>query len=97
MARKKRTLKEPPKPGFYAERAQARRKKIQERDNNDPFYINKGWFKPGHDPRRHVFTKEECQVGYAEAIFQIRYNYPKLRKKGRAERALRSFMGGPNR
>lgn len=28
----------------------------------------KGQFKPGFDPRRHVFTKEECQRGFLAAL-----------------------------
>jgi hypothetical protein len=25
---------------------------------------NRGWFKPGYDPRRHVFSFAECRKGY---------------------------------
>jgi CRISPR-associated Cas5-like protein len=24
---------------------------------------NRGWFKPGYDPRRHTLTREECSRG----------------------------------
>jgi hypothetical protein len=25
---------------------------------------NPGWFKKGHDPRRHTLSKNECRKGY---------------------------------
>ncbi len=30
---------------------------------------NRGWFRRGHDPRRHVFTREDCSRGYYAALF----------------------------
>ena len=29
---------------------------------------NSGSFQPGHDPRRHVFTRQERQKGYRNAV-----------------------------
>jgi hypothetical protein len=37
---------------------------------------NRGRFKPGHDPRRHRFTTEECQRGFWNAIYSIVERYP---------------------
>jgi hypothetical protein len=37
---------------------------------------NRGWFKPGHDPRRHKFTQAECQAGYWAALTSIITRYP---------------------
>jgi len=25
---------------------------------------NRGWFKKGHDARRHTFTRQDCWLGY---------------------------------
>lgn len=36
----------------------------------------KGKFKPGHDPRRHTFTREECQKGYAAAEASLEARFP---------------------
>jgi hypothetical protein len=35
-----------------------------------------GKFKPGPDPRRHVFTREECMRGYHAAIASLERRYP---------------------
>ena len=37
---------------------------------------NAGQFKPGHDPRRHRFTREECQRGFWNAVYSIITRYP---------------------
>ena len=29
---------------------------------------NRGYFRKGHDPRRHTFTREECSRGFWTAI-----------------------------
>lgn len=33
-----------------------------------PHHANSGSFKPGYDPRRHVFSKRERQKGYDVAM-----------------------------
>jgi hypothetical protein len=49
---------------------------------------NKGHFKKGHDPRRHVLSKAECKKGYAAAPSRIRsrirsmYRGKKIKKTG---------------
>jgi hypothetical protein len=37
---------------------------------------NRGRFKPGHDPRRHKFSKQECSDGFWAAIESIVTRYP---------------------
>ena len=37
---------------------------------------NNGRFKPGPDPRRHRFTREECQAGFWAAITSIVIRHP---------------------
>jgi len=37
---------------------------------------NNGRFKPGPDPRRHRFTREECQAGFWRAIESIVARFP---------------------
>ena len=37
---------------------------------------NKGQFKKGADPRRHIFTREECQRGFWAAITSIVIRHP---------------------
>jgi hypothetical protein len=37
---------------------------------------NRGRFKPGPDPRRHKFTKEECSDGFWAAIESVVIRYP---------------------
>ena len=37
---------------------------------------NPGWFRPGDDPRRHQFTREECERGYQAAMESIARRYP---------------------
>ena len=32
---------------------------------------NRGQFRKGYDPRRHVYTREECQRGFWAAITSI--------------------------
>lgn len=41
-----------------------------------PAQDNKGRFKPGPDPRRHKFTKEECSDGFWAAIESVASRYP---------------------
>jgi hypothetical protein len=37
---------------------------------------NAGRFRKGHDPRRHTFTKAECQAGFWRALESIAARYP---------------------
>lgn len=37
---------------------------------------NKGRFTKGDDPRRHKFTREECQAGFWAAIESVASRYP---------------------
>jgi hypothetical protein len=37
---------------------------------------NRGWFKRGHDPRRHKFTRDECVEGFWAALESISTRYP---------------------
>lgn len=37
---------------------------------------NTGRFRKGHDPRRHRFTREECQAGFWRAIDSIVARHP---------------------
>jgi hypothetical protein len=37
---------------------------------------NRGHFKRGHDPRRHRFTRDECQAGFQAALISIITRYP---------------------
>ena len=37
---------------------------------------HRGRFKPGYDPRRHVFTKDECSAGFWAAIESVAARYP---------------------
>ena len=41
-----------------------------------PQQEHRGRFKTGPDPRRHVFTKEECSDGFWAAITSIVTRYP---------------------
>jgi hypothetical protein len=41
-----------------------------------PAQENRGRFKPGPDPRRHKFTKEECSAGFWNAVESIVTRYP---------------------
>lgn len=41
-----------------------------------PERINRGHFRCGHDPRRHRFTREECQRGFWSAIEAIIARHP---------------------
>lgn len=38
--------------------------------------MHRGRFQPGHDPRRHIFTREECQRGFKAAEESIARRYP---------------------
>ena len=38
---------------------------------------NRGHFKKGADPRRHLFTREECVMGFWAATESITTRYPK--------------------
>jgi len=35
-----------------------------------------GRFRPGYDPRRHYFTREECQRGYRAAMESLERRFP---------------------
>ncbi len=37
---------------------------------------NRGQFQKGHDPRRHVFTPEECERGFWAAIDSVIARHP---------------------
>lgn len=37
---------------------------------------NRGQFRPGPDPRRHRFTRAECQAGFWAALDSIITRYP---------------------
>jgi len=37
---------------------------------------NRGRFRPGPDPRRHRFTKDECSRGFWNAIYSLVERYP---------------------
>lgn len=37
---------------------------------------NRGQFRRGPDPRRHRFTRDECQRGFWAAIYSIIARYP---------------------
>jgi hypothetical protein len=37
---------------------------------------NQGWFKKGFDPRRHVFTRQDCWLGYVVCYMK----HPDLRR-----------------
>lgn len=46
------------------------------RGRNRKRRANRGSFKPGPDPRRHLFTRQECWLGYAVAYIR----HPELRE-----------------
>jgi len=50
---------------------------------------NPGQFRKGHDPRRHRFTREECQAGFWKAIESITARYPKAVDKSNRHMACR--------
>jgi hypothetical protein len=35
-----------------------------------------GRFRPGHDPRRHTFTRDECRRGYEAACASLERRFP---------------------
>lgn len=37
---------------------------------------NRGHFRRGYDPRRHRFTRDECQAGFWAALESIIARYP---------------------
>lgn len=37
-----------------------------------------GHFRKGHDPRRHIFTREECRAGFWAAIESIITRHPEM-------------------
>jgi hypothetical protein len=37
---------------------------------------NRGQFRPGPDPRRHRFTRDECVAGFWAALTSISVRYP---------------------
>jgi hypothetical protein len=34
---------------------------------------NRGWFRRGHDPRRHQLTQEECRKGYRTTLARLSF------------------------
>jgi hypothetical protein len=40
-----------------------------------PAQDNRGRFKPGPDPRRHKFTRDECSTGFWNAVESIVCRY----------------------
>ena len=65
---------------------------------------NRGQFKKGADPRRHKFTREECQAGFWKAIESIVIRFPDavdsagrhmavkfLRRRRQMDRALEDY------
>lgn len=42
---------------------------------------NKGWFKKGRDSRRHIFTEQDCRMGYWIAVYKHPELWPWLRKR----------------
>lgn len=49
---------------------------MQDDSTTRPARRNAGQFRTGHDPRRHKFTREECQRGFWAAIDSIIARYP---------------------
>jgi hypothetical protein len=43
--------------------------------NNSP-KPNRGCFRPGPDPRRHRFTRDECVAGFWAAVYSNITRYP---------------------
>jgi len=41
-----------------------------------PTRANRGQFRKGADPRRHRFTREECQTGFWRALESIAARFP---------------------
>ena len=37
---------------------------------------NSGQFRKGHDPRRHKYTRAECQIGFWKALESIVARHP---------------------
>ncbi len=57
-------------------RPKAGPKRTKRRKRRGP---NSGSFAKGYDPRRHVFTRAECQLGYARCMLgRGRCNDPKV-------------------
>lgn len=56
---------------------------------------NAGSFRPGIDPRRHVFTASECRVGWWVANIKHPHLRPWLRKKLFAHYHQREKTHGP--
>ncbi|HET9530448.1 MAG TPA: hypothetical protein VFQ92_08860 [Blastocatellia bacterium] len=49
-----------------------------------PAQTNRGRFRPGPDPRRHKFTRDECIEGFWAAIESIASRHPNaVRRDGR--------------
>jgi hypothetical protein len=57
--------------------------------------MNAGTFRPGHDPRRHAFTADECREGGRRGFARLMADKPhlllwlkkQLRRRGRFRRA----------
>lgn len=43
--------------------------------------MKKGQFRKGFDPRRHVFTQDECIAGFWKMIDSIVERYPHMKDK----------------
>lgn len=58
---------------------------------------NRGWFKKGHDPRRHQFTAEELARGGRAAFLVVAFNKPEkvlwLQKRIKASATTRAKVG----
>jgi|RhiMetdeSRZDD1v2_1073273.scaffolds.fasta_scaffold167102_5 hypothetical protein len=39
-------------------------------------HANRGSFKPGFDPRRHRFSRDECVKGFWNAVYSIIQRHP---------------------
>ena len=50
---------------------------------------NRGQFCKGHDPRRHRFTRAECQAGFWAALESIVARYPNATDKAGRHMACR--------
>lgn len=48
----------------------------QTQTSSTPAKSIRGRFCKGHDPRRHILTREDCQKGFQAAILSIAQRYP---------------------
>ena len=49
---------------------------MQNNDNTPDSRRNAGQFRKAYDPRRHKFTREECQAGFWAALEAVIIRYP---------------------